>query len=314
MASLEAYAGPLFIHEQLCQHEGIGFPLILASQRSHRDESISKRLLEPIPSASALKGALLPKLVFCAPLVLLATCAVAGCGSTAVTIAATIPTHQCASGNYKTSAYQGRHAYGANYMVENDVWNPEQISQTLYSCSFDSFYVEANVQNRGGAVQSYPSSQYTFATKPKISNFKSLASDFRVSSPPTGPRLDYEFAYDIWFNGYGGSHHTEMMIWTYTNGRRPAGRELPETADIDGHIFEVWVYGGGGYIVTFEAVNNYTAAATDLLPFFAYASSRGWLYDGTSTPLWQIDYGAELSATPGVTKFAVTDFSIAFKT
>src|ERR1700722_3504184 len=55
MASLEAYAGPLFIPEQLCQHEGIGFPLILASQRSHRDESISKRLLEPIPSALCLE-------------------------------------------------------------------------------------------------------------------------------------------------------------------------------------------------------------------------------------------------------------------
>jgi len=189
-----------------------------------------------------------------------------------------------------------------------------QIAQTLYSCNFDSFYVEANVHNIAGAVQSYPSSQYTFASPLKVSRFKSLTSDFRVSRPPTGSELDYEFAYDIWFNGYAGSHHTEMMIWTYTDGRRPAGSELPGLVNIDGHLFEVWIDGGGGYIVTFEAVGNYTAAATNLLPFFAYASSQGWLYDGLSTPLWQIDYGVELSGTPTMTKFDVTDFSVAFKT
>jgi hypothetical protein len=148
----------------------------------------------------------------------------------------------------------------------------------------------------------------------KISKFTSLTSDFRVSSPPTGLGLDYEFAYDIWFNGYGGSHHTEMMIWTYTDGRRPAGSELPGMVNIDGRMFEVWIYGAGGYIVTFEAINNYTAASTDLLPFFSYASSRGWLYDGKSAPLWQIDYGVELCGTPKMTKFDFTDFSVAFKT
>ncbi|MFZ0668132.1 MAG: hypothetical protein WAM97_20465, partial [Acidimicrobiales bacterium] len=198
--------------------------------------------------------------------------------------------------------------------VENDVWNPIRIRQTLYSCNFDSFYVQANVQNRDGAVQSYPSSQYTFAKPEEISRFKSLTSEFRVSNPPTGAGLDYEFAYDIWFNGYGGRNHTEMMIWTYTDGRRPAGSELPGTVDIGGHVFEVWIDGGDGYLVTFEAIGNYTAAETNLLPFFSYVSSHGWLHNRMSTPLWQIDYGVELCGTPGITKFDFTDFSVRFKT
>jgi hypothetical protein len=106
--------------------------------------------------------------------------------------------------------------------------------------------------------------------------------------------------------------HTEMMVWTYNDGQRPVGGEIPGTVDIDGHMFEVFVYGGGGYLVIFEAINNYTAGTTNLLPFISYVSSHGWLHDGMSTPLWQIDYGAELCATPSVTKFDFSDFNVAF--
>jgi Glycosyl hydrolase family 12 len=260
------------------------------------------------------KGKPLRKPMFCA--VVLMTSSLAACTATtaAVTTTGAIPTHQCTSSNYRSSSYQASSAYGSEYRVENDVWNPVQISQTLYSCDFDSFYVEANVQNRGGAVQSYPSSQYTFASPVDISKFASLTSDFRILSPPAGPGLDYEFAYDIWINGYGGSNHTEMMIWTYVDGQRPAGSEIPGTISIDGHEFEVWVDVTGGDLVVFEAINNYTAGSTNLLPFFDYAAAHGWLRNGMSTPLWQIDYGAELCATPTTTKFQFADFNVTFKT
>jgi hypothetical protein len=268
-----------------------------------------------------LKRILLRNLMFCALVVFLTACTLSACqdvANTATAVADTtatkVPTHKCTNWNYKTSAYRGLRAYGRRYIIENDVWNPERIHQTLYSCNFDSYYIEANVHDEGGAVQSYPSSQYTFGSPVKVSKFKSLTSEFRVSNPPAGSGLDYEFAYDIWLNGYGGGKHTEMMIWTYNDGQRPAGSELPGTIDIGGHQFEVWVDGGGGYIVTFEAVNNYTAGNTDLLPFLSYAASHGWLYDRMQTPLWQIDYGVELCATPFTTKFDFTDFSVAFKT
>jgi hypothetical protein len=251
--------------------------------------------------------------VGCAVVTGLTICIATSCTSTtAETNTANIPTHQCSNSNYKTDAYLGHHAYGPNYMILNDVWNPEKISQTVYSCNYDSFYVDANVHNVGRSVQSYPSSQYNFVGPVKVSKFATLTSDFRVSSPPTGPGLDYEFAYDIWFNGFSGADHTEMMIWTYTDGQRPVGGELPGTVDIDGHMFQVWVYGGGGYLVIFQAMSNYTAGNTNLLPFISYVSSHGWLHDAMSTPLWQIDYGAELCATPSVTRFAFTDFNVAF--
>jgi Glycosyl hydrolase family 12 len=248
------------------------------------------------------------------PLIFLAMGILGGCQSMAQPTSAVIPTHQCTNWNIKSTSYLKKYSFGSNYIVMNDVWNPVQIYQTLYACNFESFYVSANVQYRDGAVQSYPSAQYTFPDPLSISKFTSLVSSFRVSDPPSGAGLDYEFAYDIWFDGYGGDDHTEMMIWTYTHGRHPSGNEVPGTIVVGGHRYAVWDYSGGGNLVTFVALDNYTAASTDLLPFFSYASSHGWLHSGTSTPLWQIDYGVELAASPSDTKFDFTDFDVRYKT
>jgi len=256
------------------------------------------------------------KLLFCV-LVLSTAISVPIGSALAGAPATTVPTNECVTSNYTSGSPEGQQAYGAHYIVENDVWNPISITQKLFSCNFDSFYVEANVKNSAGAVQSYPSSQYTFSKPVDISRFSSLKSAFRFSDPPTGSGLDYEAAYDLWINGYGGNDHTELMIWTYTDGQRPAGTELSGTVTIDGHVFEVWKGGklsDGGDLVTFEAAHNYTSGETDLLPFLDYAAGRGWLFAGTTTPLWQVDYGAELCATSGTTKFDFTDFNVQSQT
>ena len=270
-------------------------------------------LMRPSKTRVALKRVPVRKLALCVPL-LLTVGTLAGCDSVAQPSSASVPTHQCSNWKIKSTSYLTKYSYGPDYIVMNDVWNPVQIDQTLYSCNFDSFYVSADVQYRGGAVQSYPSAQYTFPVPPSVSKFKSLASDFRVSNPPIGSGLDYEFAYDIWFDGYGGNDHTELMIWTYTHGRQPSGNELPGTFAVGGHTYAVWDYSGGGNLLTFVSLDNYTAGSTNLIPFFSYASAHGFLHSGESTPLWQIDYGVELSAAPTNTRFDFTDFDVRFKT
>jgi hypothetical protein len=259
----------------------------------------------------------LRKLVLCAFVVTAATLTLATPPVSADVTTANIPTRQCAKANYTSRAHDGQRAYGSHYIVENDVWDPISIKQTLYSCKFDSFYIKATVKDRGGAVQSYPSSQYTFAKPVEISKFSSLTSDFRFSHPPTGSGLDYEAAYDVWINNYGGNNHTEMMIWTYNHGQRPAGTKLSKTIRVNGRVYDVWKGGTlkkGGDIVTFVAASNYTSGDTNLLPFLHAAAERGWLYKGANARLWQVDYGAELCATRGLTTFDFTDFNVAFKT
>jgi Glycosyl hydrolase family 12 len=228
----------------------------------------------------------------------------------------TVAKHQCRHPNYRSSSYKGKKDYGSNYDVENDVWNPVGIKQTLYSCQHNSFYVSASVTNRGGAVQSYPSSQYTFNSPVEISRFSALKSDFGLKRPPTGKGLDYEFAYDIWIDGYNGNDHTELMIWEYNHRQTPAGSKIG-TASLDGARWEVW-HGGkvrkpGGDIVTFVNRVPTESGTLDLRAFLRYAATNGWLDRGMSARLWQVDWGAELCATPKKTIFDFTAFNVKFK-
>ena len=226
-----------------------------------------------------------------------------------------VVTHECRHPNYISSSHTGGTGYGSNYNVENNVWEPIEISQTLYSCAQDSFYVKAHVVYKGGAVQSYPSSQYTFRSPVEISTFSRLTSQFGLESPPSGRGLDYEFAYDIWINGYGGKKHTEMMIWEFNHGQRPAGSKVG-TVSLDGATWEVWKSGrvgkGDGDIVTFVNKVRTKSGTTDLLAFSRYAARKGWLSGGNNAHLWQVDWGAELCSCPKGTKFDFTAFNVRF--
>jgi hypothetical protein len=224
--------------------------------------------------------------------------------------------HQCMHPNYRSSSYHGGKDYGSNYVEENDVWNPVRIKQTLYSCQHNSFYVSASVTNKRGAVQSYPSSQYTFNSPVEISRFSVLKSDFGLKRPPTGKGFDYEFAYDIWIDGYNGNDHTELMIWEYNHRQTPAGSKIA-IASLDGARWEVWQGGkvrkDGGDIVTFVNKVSTESGTLDLRPFLHYAAAKGWLDGGMSAHLWQVDWGAELCATPKRTIFDFTAFNVKFE-
>jgi hypothetical protein len=232
-----------------------------------------------------------------------------------VLAAGKIPVHQCTDPNYTSSSDSGTHGYGS-YVVTQDVWNPEKITQTMHACNFNSFYVKATVGNEGGAVQSYPSS-YENINDTEISAYKAITSDYRFT-PPTGAGLDFEYAYDIWLGGATSwanpQTHTEMMIWDYVDGQVPAG-SVVATTTLDNATWKVWFAGGigqsNGDIVTFERTTQSKSGATNLLTFFDYAAKHNYLVSKKSTHLWQIDFGSELCATPsGGATFDLTDFNV----
>jgi outer membrane biosynthesis protein TonB len=220
---------------------------------------------------------------------------------------------ECANPNFQTSSDSGGTSYG-NYEVTNDMWNAESVTQTLYACNYNSWYVKSNMTSQAGAVQTYPNSQMTFNNEPAISSLTGLTSAFADGSTPSGSGFDYEYAYDIWINGYGGSTHTELMIWNYNDGRSPGGN-LAGSMTIDGHTYDVYESGNfdtcspapcGGMYLAFVATSNFTSGSDNLLDFFNYAVSRGWISGGSSAKLWQVDYGVEICSTNGTT--ATFDF------
>jgi hypothetical protein len=192
-----------------------------------------------------------------------------------------------------------------NFYVDADTWNVAnyQVSQTMYICDYDNWYVVANMNNDNGdgAVKTYPNVHEDFS-EPRISSFHTISSTFSEQSPHVGI---YEDAYDIWLNGVASSGSTEVMVWTENYHQLPSG-SVQATVTLDGRTYTVWRQGS---YIAFEAATNFSSGTVNLLGIFNWIMAKGWI-PSTST-LGQIDYGAEIVSTGGSpATFSFTDFSV----
>ena len=211
----------------------------------------------------------------------------------------------CAHPQYTTSDPTGMWNQ-APYFVANDAWNAGNynVSQTLYACSSANWYVVATMDNSkgDGAVKTFPNSHRDFDNAPQINSFSSITSTFAESSPGSGI---YEDAYDIWLNGIGGANSTEVMIWTDNHGQTPSG-SVQGTVTMGGRSYTVWKTGN---YIAFVPSANFTSASMDLLAFFKWIMSKGWIAD--SATLGQVDYGVELVSTNGTpATFTFSNFAV----
>jgi hypothetical protein len=220
---------------------------------------------------------------------------------------------QCTSPQFETSEPTGGWS-DAGYYLYNNMWNAARYSvqQTLYACSYSNWYVVATMNNDtgDGAVKTDPNVQLNF-NEPAISSFHSISSTFAETSPDVGI---YNDAYDIWINGVASAGDTELMIWNQNHGQTPAG-SVVAIASLGGRTYQVWKYNGGtggpfpGYYIAFVAEPAFTSGTLDLMPFFDWVISQGWI--PASSTLGQIDYGAEIVSTNGAPeKFSFTNFSV----
>jgi hypothetical protein len=196
---------------------------------------------------------------------------------------------------------------GAFY-VDTDTWNAAsyQVSQTMYVCDYNSWYVVASMDNAtgDGAVKTYPDVHEDFGAAPALSSFSAISSSFAHAGPHVGI---YEFAYDMWLNGVASSGSTEVMIWTDNFNQVPSG-SLQETVTFDGQSYQVYKNETGSYIA-FVETTNVTSGTVNLLEIFNHIIAKGWI-PSTST-LGAIDYGVELVSTNGAdATFALNDFSL----
>jgi hypothetical protein len=233
------------------------------------------------------------------------TPAAARSGSPAASTAAGGVSATCTHPSFVTSDQYGMWNQ-APYFVYNDMWGISgySVSQTLYACSYSNWYVTAtmNNDNGDGHVKTYPNSHRDWDSEPAISSLQSVTSTFAETSPGTGI---YEDAYDIWLNGIADSGSTEVMIWTENHGQVPSGNQVA-TVTLDGRSWAVWK--DGSYIA-FVAGSNFTSGTMNLLTFFQWIMSQGWI-PGNST-LGQVDYGAELVSTNGVpATFSFSNFTV----
>lgn len=211
---------------------------------------------------------------------------------------------QCTDPQFSTSNPTGGWSDG-NYYLYNDMWNISgySVSQTLYACSYNNWYVVATMNNDSGdgAVKTYPDVQANF-NEPAISSFHTITSTFAETSPHVGI---YEDAYDIWINGVATSGSTEVMVWTENFHQVPCCTD-EGTFTFSGRSFVVWKNGNYFAIV---ATTNFTSGTMNLLQIFDWIMSKGWM-PSTST-LGSIQYGVEIVSTNSApATFSFTNFSV----
>ena len=164
-----------------------------------------------------------------------------------------------------------------------------------------------------GAVKTSPNVQETwYPTPTKLSSWKSITSQFSNVPPGTGSNYGiWEFDYDIWLNGLADSNSTEVMIWTYNNGRTPGGSPVGSFADA-GQTYVVYRSPPPYQYIAFVDLSNNLSGNINLLHFFNYVISKGWM--PRSSTLYQICNGVELVSTNNRSeKFAINNFSINMK-
>ena len=195
------------------------------------------------------------------------------------------------------------------YYVHNNMWNcggQYACTETLYACSFHSFYVIANTDDtaQDGAVKSYPNVHKDYDAAPMISSFSTITTTFAATSPHVGI---YNVAYDIWLNGVASDGSTEVMIWTENYKQVPAG-DMVNTVTLGGQAYDVYRTSDGGYIA-FVPTQVMLSGTIDLLGLFNWLVGQGYL--GADATLGQIDFGVEIVSTGGNdARFDFTDFSI----
>lgn len=202
-----------------------------------------------------------------------------------------------------------------NYYVTNDTWNASHygsLSQVLYVCDYNNWYVIATMNNdtSDGAVKTSPNVQETWYPAPsKLSGWKTITSHYSDVPPGWGPSYGiWEFEYDIWLNGLANSNSTEVMIWTYDNGQAPGGSPSGSFADA-GQTYDVYRSPPPYQYIAFVDRNGNLSGNVNLLDFFRYVISRGWM--ASSSTLYQICNGVELVSTNSKPeKFDINNFYI----
>jgi hypothetical protein len=191
------------------------------------------------------------------------------------------------------------------YFVFNNMWNAAAGPgpQTLYACSYHSWYVVSDQADDAGAVETYPNVQMNFNDVP-LSSFAGITATFAETSPRVGI---YEEAFDVWLDGVAQPESIQVMVWVDVFNRTPLGSQVTTTT-LAGRTYGVWKT-SDGLQITLVSTETFTAGTVDLLGIFDWTMAQGLVPHAAT--LGQIDFGVEIVSTGGASAtYEFNDFSI----
>jgi hypothetical protein len=222
------------------------------------------------------------------------------------------PPVTCANPAFTTADTNGGWSNGG-YYVHNNVWNASEAGpETLYACSFKSWYVTSR-QPGTTSVKAYPNVHLDVNSLngSPISNYTTITTTFAAISPHLGI---YDVAYDIWLNGVGwGGGTTEVMIWTENYKQVPLGTAVRPAMTFGSGTYDVYHYtssaDGGVQVVSLVSTAAQTSGTVDLKAILNWIVSKGWI--SSNATVNQIGYGVEICSTDNQpATFSFTDFSV----
>jgi hypothetical protein len=215
------------------------------------------------------------------------------------------PGSGCTNPSFSTSDAQGSsntdpgdgHEY---WWVNNDAWNGSAGPQSLQVCNQSSWEAASNQTNNGGAVETYPDTEYDVggrnnpSTTP-ISGWGSITSTFSEAYPAGG---GWDAAYDLWLNNWT----TEIMIWNQWAGENDYWPNQATTSlTLAGVPYKF--FNNGGELMFFRQT-QVMSGSVDILAAFQWLVSQG-LVKASDVPT-QLEYGVEISYTSGTETFPTT--------
>ena len=223
---------------------------------------------------------------------------------------------RCTHPTFSTREATGTKNFGTGssspeyWWVNNDAWNGSAGPQTIDVCNQSSWSAVSKQPNNGGAVETYPDTEYDVggrahrSTKP-ISAWNSITSTFSEAFPSGAGGWDA--AYDLWLNNWG----TEIMIWNQWSGAQSHWPDKATTAvKLDGVHYHF--LNNGGELMFFRDT-QVSSGSVDILAAFKWLVSQG-IVKSTDVPT-QLEYGVEVCYTTGTERFPLTGltFDVASK-
>ena len=186
------------------------------------------------------------------------------------------------------------------WWVDNDAWSGGHGPQTMNVCNESSWYATSDQPNEGGAVETYPNTEYdvggraTPSTTP-ISGYSSITSTFSEDYPSDG---SWDAAYDLWLNNWS----IETMIWNQWSGAQAYWPGIATTSVTLGGVGYKF-YDNGGELMFFRDT-QVASGSVDILAVYQWLVANG--YVSASDVPTQLEYGVEICATSGTETFPMT--------
>jgi hypothetical protein len=160
-----------------------------------------------------------------------------------------------------------------------------------------------------GSIKSYPCTQKNLDRT--IDSLSKIRASWDANQLTVG---EWDWAFDIWVNGFGSRSTAEVMIWTherYNGVIPPRNAAESDKVTIDGHAFTAWrrqSHVGGSYIAL--AMEKPTPVGRlDVLAVLDWLVGKGWLKG--SDKVSAVEYGVEIANTAGAERtFRLNDFNL----